>query len=88
MKYNRKMLGEVLSKELELGYDVTRISRRFFDIYLNDEIEDDSLTKEIFSYLYLMEADPQFEYSKEELVKICQLLTNDQSDELKNFIKR
>jgi hypothetical protein len=88
MKYNCKMLGEILKSQLEQGYDLKRISRRFFDIYFKDEAEEDPLTEQILAYLYLMESDPQLEYTEEELKKICQLLILGRRDELEAFIKR
>jgi len=88
MKYNCRELGEELKNQLKQGYDIKRISSRFFEIHLEDYRQDDPLIIEVIDYLSMMEEDPQFEYTEEQLLKIAEFLYENERDALAAFIKR
>ena len=88
MVYHLKQLGEELRKQLEISYDIKRISRRFYDIYLAGEIEKDELLELIVEYLCMMELGPEYEYNEIELRTIANLLIEQKKVELQEFIKR
>ena len=74
MNYDRKKLGEELKLQLKKGYDIVRISRWAYTIFSNNRRFLDPSIEEILQYLFLMEDDPQFEYTEEELTLLAENL--------------
>jgi hypothetical protein len=85
MKYDNKRLGKELKKHLDQPFDIVNTSRWAYRIFSENIRYLDSPTEEILEYLFRMEDDPQFEYTKEELELLTEKLLNDEEDPLKQI---
>lgn len=84
MNHMKSKIGEELKKELEKGYNIKKISNWADDAMLslrgeNLEIHD------ILDRISLMGAGPEFEYTKEELNLLAELLINEEKNPIKQI---
>jgi hypothetical protein len=86
MKYSKKEIREELKKELDRGYDITRISNWAYNLlYIETRGQ---LFPEICSVLRdisVMDAGPEFEYSERELRLLAELLITEENDPIKKI---
>jgi hypothetical protein len=81
--YDKQKIGQGLKEQLDIGYDIVRISRWAFGIYSNNRAVLTEDEEEILEYLFFMEDDPQFEYSENELLFLANNLIKNVPDALK-----
>lgn len=74
MSYTKEQLGKELRKKINDQVSAEQIGKWAFEIYFNYGKDFDSELEEIFQNLFMMEEGPEFEYSKEELMKIANIL--------------
>jgi hypothetical protein len=73
--YTKEEFGKELEQELTNEFNVIQLARWAFDKYLKHiETEDD--LNEIIMQIVVMEEGPEFEYTKEEFLKIAKDLQN------------
>jgi hypothetical protein len=80
MLLTKKILGEMLKKELSYGYDPDWLAKWAYDLFisLRDNPDDDLDT--VLLYLVHMEHGEEFLYSQKELESIAEQLINGESD--------
>ncbi len=69
---SRIKIGLILKNEIDHGIDITRLSRWANRIILNNLRELSDNQEDILYCLARMEDDPQFEYTEDQIKKICQ----------------
>lgn len=84
-KYDIRKLGEELNLQLDQGYDITRISRWAYRLSHDHCIDLDDETEEIIDYLSMMEDDPQFEYTENELRFLADKIIKNEKNVLKSI---
>jgi len=85
MKLKKKEIGEALEKELNIGYNIERISNWAHDLYFNHQIEHSSETNDILRNIYIMDAGPEFEYTEKELKILAKLLIDEVDEPIKKL---
>jgi hypothetical protein len=83
MKYTNQKIGQELKAQLEIGYNIKRISKWAFGIfhdYLGDLSNDQQDT---LIGLFSMEDDPQFELNEQELQLLAEKLINNEEHAFK-----
>jgi hypothetical protein len=78
--YSSKRVGIELKAQLEKGYNIVRLSRWAYRLIFNHMGELDSNLEEILQCLAIMEDDPQFEYTEQELRIVAELLINEEEN--------
>jgi hypothetical protein len=71
MKYTRKDFGKDLIRQLRTGYDVARLSRWAYSVYLERCREMDAGLDELVMSIVAMEEGPEFEFSEQELRRMA-----------------
>ncbi len=73
--YTKAEFGKELEKQLQQGSNIIQLARWAHEIYLDkcDGFEENSLSDCIMKII-MMEEGPEFEYTKEELLKMAQNL--------------
>lgn len=89
LNLSKKEIGLELSSQLKKGYDIERIANwadeLFFNLRDNRSLEIEHILRNIF----MMDAGPEFEYTKEELELIAEMLIRDEMDPIAKIeIKR
>lgn len=85
MNYTNEQIGRALQDELERGYDILRITRWAFSTFYNKIGEFTFDQKNILLTISIMEVDPQFEFSEDELSLIAEMLINNIDDPIKKI---
>jgi len=84
---NKRAIAEGLKAELNKGYDTDRISKWAYHTYSENITDLDPSLKNILNDLSVMDMDPQFELSMEELMKRADdLLREADEEELGNSL--
>ena len=80
MKYSKEELGKELNKELDKGYNVSRISTWACDLFVASRNNHCLELDDILRHITLMDAGPEFEYTEQELRLLAELLINEAKD--------
>lgn len=80
MKYSKKDLGEELTRELDKGYNIERISRWADNLYYTIRDNDSAEIESILMDIDTMGAGPEFEYTEEELRLLVKKLMNNEKE--------
>ena len=67
-------IGKSLQMQLDVGYDIERISQWAFAWYSDNIRELNASEKNLLRFLFTMEAGPEFEYSEKDLHKLADYL--------------
>lgn len=78
-EFSNREIGKELKKQIDCGLDIVRISRWAYGIIFDyrDKLNPD--LKEILTDISIMEDDPQFECTEEELRFIANVLIDNES---------
>lgn len=86
MNYSKKEIGECLKKELDNGYDITRISNWAYDLlYIKVTNQPLPEISSILRDISMMNAGPEFEYTEKELRLLIEMLINEEKDPIKKI---
>lgn len=86
MNYSKKEIGEDLKKELDKGYNITRISNWAYNLlYIKIRNQPPSEISSILRDISVMEAGSEFEYTEQELRLLAELLINNEEDPIKQI---
>ena len=78
MKYTKKMFAnELIQKLKEEPFSILKMSRWCNRIYIDHLREMDEVLHYLVFELSTMEDDPQFEYTKEELILLAEKIINE-----------
>lgn len=83
--YSNNRVGLELRGQLELGYNVSKISRWAYNLFYDHRDELSNELKEILKELARMEDDLQFGYTKKELHMLSEMLINNEKEPLKKI---
>lgn len=85
VNYTNKKLGLELKAQLDLGFNIIRLSRWAYSLFYDHRRELSLDIKEILIDLSRMEDDPQFEYTEQELRLLTEKLINDEKNPVKQI---
>ncbi len=86
MVFSKKQISVELTKELNKGYNIERISNWAFALSHFRSKEDQLPEIEnLLQAIYLMDAGPEFEYSEKELRLLSEMLMNEEADHIKKL---
>ncbi|MBA3721679.1 MAG: hypothetical protein H0W88_04690 [Parachlamydiaceae bacterium] len=85
---NKKQLGQELIAQLNLGFDIVKISRWAHKINFENIKNIDSSMHVILQTLFSMEDDLQFEYTENELRMIANNLINNDENPFRKIAEK
>ncbi len=85
MSYTREKLGKELKEKIGKNFTPKQIGKWAFEVYFNNIRDFNSEMNKIIQTLFMMEEGPEFEYTKEELKLLAELLIEGQKDPIKQI---
>jgi hypothetical protein len=83
MEYTNQKIGQELKAQLEIGYNIKRISRWAYRIFHYNMEDLSNEQEDMLIGLFSMEDDPQFEFTEEELKLLAEKLINNEEHAFK-----
>lgn len=85
MIFTKRDLGEKLNEMISSGKNASQIGKWAHNIFFISCRELNAEIKEIIEKLLMMEEGPEFEYTKEELHLLAEILINNERDPIKKL---
>lgn len=85
MNYSKKEIGKQLSKEIDKGYNIERISTWACDLFVAYRNKHCLELDDVLNHISLMDAGPEFEYTEQELRLLAEMLINEEKDPIKKI---
>jgi hypothetical protein len=80
MNLTKKEMGEMLKWEILNNFSVKKIANLAYEIFINSRGNLSPEARDILQSIFLMEAGPEFEFSKEELIELANKLIEMKND--------